>query len=98
MPASAKATITIFRELRTAHSVVVTLLTSECGWLIWTPMKISPAATAATPAARKRVVDVMAMSGSLSGGPWRAPRVCLQGKKGRGDLTSPHDVIDDVTR
>jgi hypothetical protein len=33
--------------------------------LICTPMKISPAAAAATPAARVRVVGVMVMSGSL---------------------------------
>ena len=48
MPASARAAISTFRELRTTHSVVVTEVTSEWGWLIWTPMKISPAATAAT--------------------------------------------------
>jgi hypothetical protein len=35
--------------------------------LICTPMKISPAATAARPAALVRVVGVMVMSGPLSG-------------------------------
>ena len=41
MPTSARAAISTFRELRTAHSVVLTEVTSEGGWLIWTPMKIS---------------------------------------------------------
>ena len=62
MPASAKAAISTFRELRTTHSIVVTEETSACGWLICTPMKINPAATAATPAARMRLMGVMIMS------------------------------------
>ena len=49
---------------RTAHSVVATEATSMGGWLIWTPTKMSPAAAAAMPAARVRVVGVMVMSGS----------------------------------
>ena len=74
MPTRARAAISTFRELRTAHSVVVTAATSECGWLIWTPMKITPAATAATPADRMRVVGVMVMSVPVLVGPWRVPR------------------------
>ena len=54
-----------FSEFRTTTSVVVMDVTSRWGWLNWTPMKISPAATAATPAARVRVVGVMVMAGSL---------------------------------
>src|SRR5829696_5136447 len=98
MPASARAAISTFNELRTAHSVVVTALTSEGGWLIWTPMKISPAATAATAAPRKRVVGVMVISLPVWFYPWRPPRVCLQRRKRRGDCASPHDVNDDVTQ
>ena len=47
-------------------SVVVMDVTSRWGWLNCTPMKIRPAATAATPAARVRVVGVMVMAGSLA--------------------------------
>ena len=67
MPTRARAAISTFRELRTAISVVVMEVASRWGWLIWTPMKISPAATAATPADRVRVVGVMVMSGSCPG-------------------------------
>ena len=65
MPTSARAAISTFSELRTAHSVVSTEVTSEWGCLIWTPMKISPAAMAATPAARLRVAGVGVMSVAL---------------------------------
>ncbi len=67
--------MTTFIELRTTHSVVVTEATSIGGWLIWTAMKSSPAATAARPAARPRVVEVMVMIGSFAGaGPGWLPR------------------------
>ncbi len=69
MPASASAAISTLNELRTAHSVVTTAARSEWGWLIWTPMKISPAAMAAAPADRVRVVGVMAMSVPVLVGP-----------------------------
>src|SRR4030095_11506865 len=98
MPASARAAISTFRELRTAHSVVSTFVTSECGWLIWTPMKISPAATAATPAARYSVLGVMVMSAPCRVGPRRSLRRYQQRRKRQGDPASPHDVIGDVTR
>ena len=57
-----------------------------------------PAAMAATPAARKRVVGVIVMFAPCRVGPWRSPRGCMQRKKRWGDSASPHDVIDDVTR
>src|SRR5215213_9787319 len=60
-------------------------------------MKITPAATAATPTALKRVVGVMIMSASCRLGPWRLPRGYLQPRKRRSDCASPHDVKNDVT-
>ena len=59
-----------FRESRTTTSVVVIEVASRYGWLIWTPMKMTPAATAARPAHRVRRFGVMVMSGPFSG--WSA--------------------------
>ena len=92
MPTRTRAAISTFKELRTAHSVVVTAVTSACGWLIWTPMKISPAATAATAAPRMRVVDVMVMSASVFRmGPWRVPRDA--GNVWRDMVTGRHHMM-----
>ena len=52
MPASASAAISTLTVSRTAYSVVVMEAASRCGWSIWTPMKITPAATAASAGAR----------------------------------------------
>ena len=57
--------MSIFSELRMITSVVVIELASRYGWPIWTPMKISPAAAAATDAARSRNPWVMVTSFSL---------------------------------
>src|SRR6478735_1793611 len=69
----------------------------SCGWLIWTPMKMAPAAAAAMPAQRVSLFGVMVMSGSLFGSPRRVPRGYLEPRSGRGPAASPHDVIHDVT-
>jgi hypothetical protein len=42
-------------------SVVATVVTSRYGWFIWTPMKISPAAAAAIPVVRKRVIAMIGL-------------------------------------
>ena len=41
MPASASAAIRTFKASRMTTSVVAMVVTSRCGWLIWTPMKIA---------------------------------------------------------
>jgi hypothetical protein len=97
MPASPSTAISTFRELRTASSVVVTEVASTWGWLIWTPMKISPATTAAAPAARVRVVGVMVMSGSLFRWSVAGAAGCPERMARCGDRASPHVVTDDVT-
>ena len=78
--------MTTLRELRTAHSVVVTEATSMAGWLIWTPMNSSPDRTAATPAARVRVVGVTVMSGSFV----RVLRCGVTSKVGTDGVTTRH--------
>ena len=66
-PTSASAAISTLSESRTPISVVWIEMAFSCGWLIWTPMKIAPAAAAAMPAHRVRRFGVMVMSGPFSG-------------------------------
>ena len=70
MPTRARAAISTFSESRTSTSVVWMEVAFSCGWLIWTPMKMAPAAAAARPAHRVRRFGVMVMSGPFSG--WSA--------------------------
>ena len=64
-PASARMAIRIFAVSRIVISVVTRCATSAGGWLIWTPMKMAPAAAAQRPAAAKRRLVVMLMSHSF---------------------------------
>ena len=60
-PASAKAAIKTFRAPRTAISVVAMDMASRWGWLIWTPMNMTPAATADAAAIRMTEEGVTVM-------------------------------------
>jgi hypothetical protein len=63
MPATASAAITTLRESLIKTFVDVMEVVVSCGWPIWTPMKMAPAAIAAIAAARMRpdVVTVKKM-------------------------------------
>ena len=60
-PISARTHIRAFAVSRTAISVVTTCATSAGGWLIWTPMKMAPAAAAQRPAVAVRRLAVRFM-------------------------------------
>src|SRR3954470_20701071 len=93
MPASASAVITALALQRTTHSLVSVRKLSMGGWLIWTPMKMAPAAAAQRPAAGGRGWAVMFMSRPLG-------VRCRAGVSGderdvrdpHGEATSPRDV------
>jgi len=62
MPMSDRTAMKIFIDSRTVYSVVVVKAASSKGCLIWTAMNSRPPVIAARPAARVKVVVVMAMS------------------------------------
>src|SRR4051794_31894006 len=97
MPTSARAAISTLNESRTVTSVLWIEMAFSCGWLIWTPMKMAPAATAARPAHRVSRFGVIVMSGTLLGlVRGRCRGGYLEGRKAQAVPASPHDVTDDV--
>ncbi len=67
-PTSARTHIRTFALSRIVISVVRRCATSAGGWLIWTPMKMAPAAAAHRPAisVKRRVVVVLTSDSFLS--------------------------------
>src|SRR5438477_358126 len=68
-PASARTVIRTFAVSRTAISAVTRCATSAGGWLIWTPMKMAPAAAAHRPAAEVRRAGVTSALAAHRGTP-----------------------------
>ena len=64
-PTSARTHIRTFAVSRIGISVVTRCATSAGGWLIWTPMKMAPAAAAQRPAVAVRRLVVMFMPRNL---------------------------------
>src|SRR3954453_16209407 len=92
MPASARAVITALAVQRTTHSLVSVRKLSKGGWLIWTAMKMAPAAAAAMPAAWVSVRVVTVMAGLLVG-TGRAGRPAMSRTVGSGLVTAHHQVM-----
>src|SRR3954447_772234 len=94
MPTRARAPISIFKELRIAHSAGWTPATVSGGWFSWTAMKMVPAATAARPADRVSVVGVTFMSGPVSS-VLAKDSGCLE-PRGRPCDPASHDDVTDM--
>src|SRR4051812_50010622 len=93
MPATASAHIRTLKQSRMKTSVVVIVVRFSWGWPIWTPMKMAPAAAAATPAARVRLVVVTVMAGSWAS-VWRragGPAMAMTVGSGGGGEKNPHE-------
>ena len=63
-PISARTVIRTFADSRIAISVVTRWATSAGGCLIWTPMKMAPAAAAQGPAMAVRRLEAVVMPGT----------------------------------
>src|SRR5438309_11735944 len=93
-PTSARAQNRTFAVMRIVISVLTRCVMSAGGCLIWTPMKMAPAAAAQRPAVAVRWSLLMFTADSFGLGAGRGVRRCRQLRSRCGERTSHDDVIE----